>query len=233
MDILLVVSMALGVSVLLMSVLVVVMARRVGPLQRARQHQIAALCTQRGLSPGAAPGDFAMLGAIYPRWLTNVFSSPDHGVAVADFERPAGKNTQFFSILAFTVAGVNLPRVAVTRRNLSGITLGGPPTVELESTDFDQQFTVKANDRRSAVMLLDPGMMQLLLDCGDVNFDMVGDRVLAFVNRLAERPNQPFFAPLSDPRRTEPVGFEKLFEFWDGFVTRVPELLRTEYAATT
>jgi hypothetical protein len=63
--------------------------------------------------------------------------------------------------------------------------------------------------------------MQLLLDCEDVNFDMAGDKVLAFVNRATEPAHQP----------TEPVEFELLFRFFDGFVTRVPALLRSEYAA--
>lgn len=99
--------------------------------------------------------------------------------------------------------------------------IGGPPTVEQESIVFDERFIVRAKDRRSAVMLLDPGMMQLLLDCEPVNFDMVGDKVLAFINRAAEPAHQP----------SEPVEFEQLFRFWDGFLPRVPELLRAEYAA--
>jgi hypothetical protein len=80
---------------------------------------------------------------------------------------------------------------------------------------------VKAKDRRAAVMLLDPGVMQLLLDCDDVNFDMVGDKVLAFVNRATQPAHHP----------TEPVEFEVLFRFMDGLTTRVPTILRTEYAA--
>jgi hypothetical protein len=99
--------------------------------------------------------------------------------------------------------------------------VGGPPTLELESIDFDERFTVKAKDRRSAVMLLDPSMMQLLLDCEEVNFNMVGDKVLAYINRLSETGHKP----------TEPIEFEPLFRFLDGFVSRVPALLRSEYAA--
>jgi len=70
-------------------------------------------------------------------------------------------------------------------------------------------------------MLLDPGIMQLLLDCADVNFDMVADKVLAFINRAAEPSHRP----------SEPVELEMLFRFWDGFVARVPGLLRSEYPA--
>jgi hypothetical protein len=215
---------ALSVSVVVVGVAVFVMSRRLAPLQRARQQAVAALCAQRGLKPGVGPGDFAMLGRIDPRWLSNYFSSPDHAVTVADFVRPAGKNTQFFTLLALTVARLNVPYMAVARRNLmADPLLGGPPTLELESTEFDKRFMVKAKDRRSAVMLLDPGMMQFLLDLEEVSFDMAGDRVLAIINRAAEPRHQP----------TEPVEFEMLFKFLDGFVPRVPQLVRSEYAAPT
>jgi hypothetical protein len=218
----LLVTMSVALSVTLGCALIILVAfRRQAPLQRARQQAIAAMCTQRGLVPGAAPRDFAIIGNFNIRQLTNSFSSPDHGLAVADYVRPAGKSVELFSLLAFTVAGVNMPYVSVTRRDLGILILGGPPAVELESIDFDQRFTVRAKDRRSAVMLLDPGVMQLLLDCADVNFDMVGDKALAYVNRAREPAHRP----------SEPVEFEMLFRFVDGFVTRVPELLRSEYGA--
>ena len=214
--------MSAAVLVTLGCALVIFVAlRRQAPLLRARQQAIAAMCAQRGLVPGAEHDDFAILGNFNNRQLTNSFSSPDHGLAVADYIRPAGKSVELFSLLGFTVAGLNMPYVSVTRRDLGILMLGGPPTVQLESIDFDQRFTVRAKDRRSAVMLLDPGVMQLLLDCADVNFDMVGDKALAYVNRAAEAAHRP----------SEPVEFEMLFRFVDGFVTRVPELLRSEYAA--
>lgn len=135
-----VVPLALAV-VLLASVFLLIAMRRAGPLMKARQQAIAALCAQHGLVAGAAPGDFALLGPIDPRWLTNAFSSSDRGLAAADFIRPADKQTEFFTVLAFTVAGLVMPYVAVTRRNLSGITVGGPPVVELESTQFGERLT--------------------------------------------------------------------------------------------
>ena len=207
--------------VLLVSVFLLIAMARAGPLTKARAKAVAALCAQRGLVAGVATGDFALLGPIDPRWLTNAFSSSDRGLAVADFNRPAGKHTEFFSVLTFTIPGLVMPYVAVTRRNLIGITVGGPPLVELESTQFGERFTIRANDRRSAVMLLDQGMMQLLLDCEDVSFDMVGDKVLVFINRAAEHAHQP----------AEPIEFELLFKFRDGFVQRLPDMLRAEYAA--
>jgi hypothetical protein len=203
------------------AIVIFVAFRRQAPLMRARQQAIAAMCAQRGLVPGTELGDFALLGNLNNRQLTNSFSSPDHRIAVADYIRPARKSVELFSLLAFTVAGLNMPYVSVTRRDLGILMLGGPPTVELESIDFDQRFTVRAKDRRSAVMLLDPGVMQLLLDCADVNFDMVGDKALAYVNRAAEAAHRP----------SEPVELEMLFRFWDGFVVRLPAILRSEYPA--
>jgi Protein of unknown function (DUF3137) len=217
----LVVVFVLSISVIVFAMVLVIAARRVAPLERARGQAIAALCTQRGLVPGADAGDFALLGPIDQRWLANSYSSLDHGLAVADFVQPAGKNTQFFTLLSFRVGGLNVPDMAVTIRNLPGPVLGGPPTVELESVEFDKRFIVKANDRRSAVMLLDPAMMQLILDCELVSFHMAGDKVLAYVNRTE----------VATHHSAEPVEFEILFRFLDGFGPRVPALLRTEYAA--
>ena len=214
---------AYGGAALVCVIVIVLMARWLGPMQKARQQAIATLCAQRGFQPGAAPGAFPLLGNIARSWLSNSFSSPDHRVAAADFMRPAGKSAKFFSVLSFTVTGVNVPYVSVTRRGLGAFLIGGPPTVELESIDFDDRFTVKAKDRRCAVMLLDPGMMQLLLDCQQVNFDVLGDNVLAYVNRESESRHKP----------GDPIEFEQLFRFLDGFVARMPELLRTEYASAT
>ena len=215
----LVIAIVLSLSVILFATVFVIAARQVAPLERARRQAIAALCTQRGLVAGAVPSDFALLGRINPRFLSNAFSSPDQRLAIADFVIPAGKNTQFFTLLSFTVAGLNVPDVAVTVRTLPGPVLGGPPTVELESVEFEKRFIVKAKDRRSAVMLLDPGMMQLLLDCEPVSFDIAGGAVLASINRANERRH----------RAAAPVEVAMLFKFRDGFVARVPELLLSEY----
>jgi Protein of unknown function (DUF3137) len=217
----LVFAAALAVSVILFALLIFMATRRVQPLTRARAQAIAALCAQRGLSPGAGSGDFSLIGRIDPRWLSNAYSSADHQVTVADFVQPEGKNTQFFTLLSFTVTGLNVPNMAVTRRTVMGPVLGGPPTVELESDEFETRFVVKANDRRSAVMLLDPAMMQLVLDCEGVSFDMAGDKVLAYVNRTA----------VPTHHSAEPVEFELLFRFFDGFGPDVPALLRSEYGA--
>jgi hypothetical protein len=199
--------------------LVIIRAYRLDERQRlARQQAVATLCAQHGLGPGAVPGDFAILDAFPRSWLSNAFSSPDHGVAAADFIRPTTRQSD--SLLALTVVGLDAPHLAVTRRNLGvvgALVPGGPPPFQLESTEFDRQFRVKAEDSRNAVKLLDPGMRQLLLDCEEVSFVMVGAQVLAFVNRIAAPAHKP----------NHPLEFEQLFRFWDGFVVRLPALLRS------
>jgi hypothetical protein len=205
-------------------VIVAVVARRVAPLQKARRQAMAAMCAERGLVPSGAnlARDFSMMPSIERTGLTNAFSSPDGTVAAADLIRSEGKSAAFFSVLSFTVAGVSLPMVSVDPRNVfTAAVVGGSPTLELESDEFDKHFVVRAKDRRSGVMLLDPGMMRWLLDCDHVSFVMMGDRVLASINRATE--------PSHDP--SEPVEFELLFKFYDGFLARVPPIVRSEYAA--
>jgi len=221
----LIVAVAVPILVTLVcAVIIVVVARRAAPLQRVRRQAMAAMCAQRGLVPSGAnvARDFSMLDSIERTGLTNAFSSPDGSVAAADLIRSEGKSAAFFSVLSFTVAGVNMPMVSVNPRNVfTAAVVGGAPTLELESGEFDKRFVVRAKDRRSGVMLLDTGMMQWLIDCDHVSFVMIGDRVLASINRATEPSHNP----------SEPVEFELLFKFYDGFPARVPSILRSEYPA--
>jgi hypothetical protein len=226
---------ALSVSLLIGIVVVVAVAflplyflqlnatRQAVTRQKARAVAIAALCLQRGLATGPVhqPGDSTQ-NPFQLHGLVNPFGSPDGSVVGGDISRGDSKQMQFFSLLEFTVAGLNMPRLAALRIGQNSFTDVWGPVLELESLDFDKQFAVIAKDRRSAVMLLDQGMMQWLMDCGRVSFEMIGDRVMSFVDRAAEPRHQP----------GEPVEFELLFKFCDGFVSRVPELLRSEYSST-
>jgi uncharacterized protein DUF3137 len=223
-DVLIVTMIGTLIGVLVCAVIIFVLVRRLAPLQKARRQAMAAMCAQRGLVPSGAnlSRDFSMLSSIERTGLRNAFSTPDGGVAAADLIRSEGKSEAFFSVLSFTVGGVNMPTVSVDPRNMfTTAVVGGEPTLELESDEFDKRFVVRAKDRRSAVMLLDPGMMQWLLDCDHVSFVMIGDRVLASINRATEPAHNP----------SEPVEFELLFKFWDGFMARLPSILRSEYAA--
>jgi hypothetical protein len=202
------------VPLVLVTVLAFFLVRRAGPLQRVRRQAIAALCNQRGFVPGLTRPSPELRGLIDP------FSSADAKVVVADALRSNGKQVEVFALLSSTIDGLNMPRISVLRIGQRSLTVAWGPVLELESGDFDKRFAVIAKDRRSAVMLLDPGMIQWLLDCENVSFDMIGDRVLAFVDRAA----LPAHAP------AEPVEYLLLFKFWDGFTTRLPELLRSEYS---
>jgi hypothetical protein len=218
------ISLAVVVAFVPLYILLFVGARRAAVQQKARTLAIAALCARRGFTVGPVhqPGHATVQSPFLFRGLVNAFSSADGSVVGGDISRGDSRNIQFFSVLEFAVAGLNMPRLAALRIGQNSITDVWGPVLELESGDFDRQFAVIAKDRRSAVMLLDPGMMQWLIDCERVSFEMIGDRVLAFVDRGAEPPHQP----------SEPIEFELLFKFYDGFVSRLPSLLRSEYAAT-
>jgi hypothetical protein len=216
---------AFAAVLLLIGLIIIVRAvRQAGRVQNARGQAMAPICAQRGLVPSGADlaRDFSVLSAGERAALTNTFSSPDGGAAAADLVRGSGKHPTFFSVLTFTVAGVNMPTVSVQARNLfTAVDVEGMPALELESDEFDKRFIVRTMDQRSAMMLLDPGMMQWLLDCDQVSFVMIANRILASINRATE--------PSHDP--SEPVEFELLFKFWDGFVARLPAILPSEYPA--
>jgi hypothetical protein len=226
------------------------------PRNLERQQAIAALCEQRGMVPNPI-NLYTVLSAIFPMALAgqmpvyeNSFASPDGSLWVADMWTPRhddnNRQTKEWdpsSMVAFNLPGVNLPYVGVTRKgqkNPSRFTRGSPLT--LESIDFDERFAIRAEDRRSAVMLLDQGMMQWLLDCDQVSFEITGDRVQALARRSSEPTYQPGLvpgwnlrgqsdAPHSYSRRADPVELELLLKFADGFAARVPELVRSEFAA--
>lgn len=214
MELVAILIVAAVVPLVVFTLLAFFLVRRMGPAQRARRQAIAALCAQRGFVPGLTRPSPDLRGLINP------FSSADGTVAVADALRSNGKVVEAFALLSSNIDGLNMPRVSVLRQGQRSLTVAWGPVLELESGDFDRRFAVIAKDRRSAVMLLDPGMIQWLLDCENVSLDMIGDRVLAFVDRAALPAHPP----------AEPVEYQLLFKFWDGFVPRIPELLRSEYS---
>jgi|SRR5579864_234058 len=145
----------------------------------------------------------------------NRFVSPDSSLAVGDASSRNGKNA--FTLMMFPIRDLNLPYLVVARKgdvDISTVTNGQP--LQFESTDFDDRFAVRADDRRSAVMLIDQGMMQWLLECDHVNFQAWGGMMFAFVKRQL-------------PARTDPVELDLLFGFYDGFPSRVPEIVHSEF----
>lgn len=228
------------------------LTNRESPRSLERQQAIATLCGQRGMV--AYPINLsAVLSAVFPTALPdrmpvyeNSFATPDGSLWAADMWVPnadtQSKQWDPLSFLSFAVPGVNLPYVGVTRKGqkISGFARGTPLT--LESIDFDERFTIMADDRRSAVMLLDQGMMQWLLDCDQVSFEIIGNRGQALVRRSYESTYQPGLtpgwrlaghsdAPHSNSLRADPIELELLFKFVDGLGPRVPELVRSEFAA--
>lgn len=209
-----------------------VIGRRASPLRQVRHQAVGALCEKYGLAPGQInlPPIFRITSAMEPTAFENSFVSADGAVSAADCWRNTDKTWRAFSLLVFAVPGLNMPGVAVTRRDLPGMPLvWGSQQVGLESIEFNARFVVRAQNRHSAVMLLDEGMMQWLMDCEQVSFEIAADWVVALVTRRGEPTNQPSLPSASNPRRTDPVELELLFKFWQGFVPRVPAILRTEF----
>jgi hypothetical protein len=241
----------LAIGVLLFRAVRWVLARGRGPTPQRQQRRqaIAAICEKRGMVPN--PVDLsrtilALIPGIGPVY-ENSFASPDGSLWAADMwtldenqKQPQKWNS--FSMLVFAVPGLHLPYLGVTRKGQKiGSGLRGS-LVELESIDFNDRFIVKSEDRRGAVMLLDLGMMQWLLDCDEVSFQITGGQGQALIRRSAEPGYQPNLvqgwhlpgqsaAPFSNPHKVEPVELELLFKFVDGFGPRVPELVRTEFGA--
>jgi hypothetical protein len=226
---------------------------RESPRSVEREQAIAALCRQHGMV--ANPINLsAALPAVFPMALDggmpvyeNSFVTPDGSLWAADMWVPSGdaqdKQWDPLSLLSFAVPGVNLPSVGVTRKGQKIPGFAGRTAVTLESIDFDERFNIMADDRRSAVMLLDQGMMQWLLDCDQVSFEIIGNRGRAIVRRSSETTDQPGLtpgwrlarnsnAPHSTSRRADPIELELLFKFVDGFGPRMPELVRREFAGS-
>ena len=67
-----------------------------------------------------------------------------------------------FAVLLFSIDGVSLPYISVTRKGEVDVPLGARgQSVQLESIDFADRFEIRADDARAAVMVVDPGMMQM------------------------------------------------------------------------
>jgi hypothetical protein len=64
----------------------------------------------------------------------------------------------------------------------------GLPDIDFESEEFNRTFTVRCEDRKFAVTLIDPQMMELLLSTrGEVEFELRGRWLLAWTSRIEPR----------------------------------------------
>jgi hypothetical protein len=197
-----------------------------GKAASARYQKMLAICAAHGGAPGPVdmPGVFNLAGVGFLFGLSNQFTN------AADFSSRQEKRTLFFTLVTARFPGIDMPLVAVTRKGLPGTPMWGPDRIEVESIEFTQRFTVTANDKRLAFMLLDLPMIQWILDCAEVNFAMVGNGLVAYVSR-GDRGG-----PLFKPGEPSPVTgdgseLELLYKFVDGFGERIPAVLRAGFAA--
>lgn len=175
--------------------------------------------------PGTSPGFKPMslpVGA--QAKYVNTFAAPDRdrSLWISDIQDGVVSGLtdtrNDWTLMTFSVPDLNLPYIAVTR-NGDIVSVGAySQPVHFESIDFDNRFSVHAGDRRSAVMLIDQGMMQWLLDLDRVNFQISGPLVSAYVRQ--RRPDS-----------ADPLEVEMLFRFCDGLDAHIPQIVRSEYAA--
>ena len=124
-----------------------------------------------------------------------------------------------FSVMTFSAGGLNFPHVAVGRKGVVDLSPDGRgQSVQLESIDFTDRFWIRADDSRAAVMLVDQGMMQWLLDLDQVSFQITGPLVTAAVKE-------------SPTAKHSTAGVELLFRLHDGFDAHIPQLTFDEYPA--
>jgi hypothetical protein len=153
------------------------------------------------------------------------FIAPDASLWASELwtRNKTQSETTFYSMVMFGVPGVSMPYLAVVRRGelaLPGVSRG--QIIQLESTDFDNRFAMRTEDQRSAMMLLDLGMMQWLLDCDRISFGIEGGRAVAAVKRDSTEVGQ-----------SDPTELQLALRFYDGFAARVPAILHTEYPAAS
>jgi hypothetical protein len=187
--------------------------------RRKRDQAITAMCTQRGMwrvddvqSP-FLPQMLPLSGAV----CRNTFATPDWSLWFSEVGSRFGPSA--FAVLIFGIQELNLPYIGVARKGQVDVPLGARgQTVQLESIDFTDRFQIRADDTRAAVMLIDQGMMQWLLDSDRVSFQVSGPLVSAMVKRR-------------DRNSAQPTELELLFQFHDGFAAHVPQLVHTEFPA--
>lgn len=198
--------------------------------RRAVNHRLVAIsefCGRRGMSrvddnaTMFVPEMLGMLGAVY----CNSFATPDWTLWFSEIRdnqnRDAKDRGIKFGVLLFTVDGLNIPYVAVARKGVVNMptNVGGTrQSVGLESIAFDDRFRIQADDPRAAVMLVDLGMMQWLMDLDQVSFQISGPLVRAIVKA-------------SPKIEGVPAELDLLFRFRDGFAAHIPQLTFNEYPA--
>jgi hypothetical protein len=195
--------------------------------RRRHDQAIATLCRQRGMlgvGDARTPILPQMIAVDAPA-CRNTFAAPDWSIWFSEVSDRRGGSALItnspgpFAVLMFAIPGLNLPYIAVARKGRLQLPPGPPgQSVGLESTEFADRFWIRAEDRRSAVMLIDQGMMRFLLDCDRVGFQITGPIVYAIVNR-------------TDVHSKQAADLELLLQFHDAFAAHVPELVRIEFPA--
>lgn len=172
----------------------------------------------------ARPPMLPQMLTIYQAVCSNTFASSDWSFWFSEVNDARGSaiitnSPAPFAVMMFTVPGLNIPYVAVSRKGRFKLATGGlGQPVETESIDFTARFRIQTDDQRAAVMLIDQAMMQFLIDCDRVSFQISGPIAYAIINR-------------TDLNSKQATDLALLLKFRDAFAAHIPELVRSEFGA--
>jgi hypothetical protein len=127
------------------------------------------------------------------------------------------RETRRFSFALFRLPYPAVPDLAIRREHLGDKLLGaiGFDDIDFESEEFSRRFHVKSPDKRFAYAVVDPRMMEFLLDDEPPRVLLHHGECLVYV---------------SERRRWKPEEFRQYFDWGRDFLARWPEHLRRELA---
>ena len=234
------VLLLVGLGLVLYVAYRVVAAQRKRKAAAARYQRMAAICAANGGVPGPVdlPGSAVFVPAMealaasgIPVGLINRFTGLSNQFTnAADFTLVAEKTRLFFTLVTGRFPGLNMPRISVTRKGLPGTAVYGQYRIGVESIALAERFNITCSDARLGTMLLDLPMIQWILDCADVNFEMFGDGLIAYVYRAKEGGPVLNFLFEARPLNSDGSELELLYKFVNGFGQRIPAVLRAEFA---
>jgi hypothetical protein len=106
-----------------------------------------------------------------------------------DSEGRTSRSYRHFSCASYEVPG-SFPSLVLSPENVftRAADRVGLPDIQFELEEFNRAWTVKAKDRKFANDVVDQRMMQFLLSLPErLSFELVGNRVLVYRNRMKPR----------------------------------------------
>jgi len=127
------------------------------------------------------------------------------------------RETRRFSFALFRLPYPAVPDLVIRREHLGDKLMGaiGFDDIDFESEEFSRRFHVKSSDKRVAYAVVDPRMMEFLLDGDPPKILLHHGECLIYV---------------SERKRWTPEEYRQHFDWGRDFMARWPEHLRREMA---